>query len=165
MNCFNRLAARHTEGRFVVTSHAFISSFVGGSGKLSAPLTSEVFMANRQTNEQLDRAGRLVLLGAIGSEAEIEAAASSPFVFTRTRAAIGEEHRRLDETGGWLSLFLVARRAVPVMALVAVLAAILTVWSAQLSAGIFVLLRGARPAEPPSRQISAAVRLKAAREF
>jgi len=91
-------------------------------------------MANRQTNEQLDRAGRLVLLGAIGSEAEIEAAASSPFVFTRTRAAIGEQHRRLDETGGWLSLFLVARRAVPVMALVAVLAAILTVWSAQLSA-------------------------------
>ena len=91
-------------------------------------------MANRQTNEQLDRAGRLVLRSATGSVAETEAAASSPFVFTRTRAAIGEEHRRLDETGGWLSLFLVARRAVPAMALVAVLAAILTVWSAQLSA-------------------------------
>lgn len=91
-------------------------------------------MANRQTNEQLDRAGRLVLLIATGSEAETEAAASSPFVFTRTRAAIAEEKRRRDETGGWLSIFLVARSAVPAMALIAVLAAILTVWSAQLSA-------------------------------
>ncbi len=91
-------------------------------------------MANRQTNEQLDRAGRLILLAATGSEAETEAAASSPFVFTRTRAAIAEEQRRRDETGGWLSLFLVARRAVPAMALVAVLAGILTVWSAQRNA-------------------------------
>jgi len=90
-------------------------------------------MANRQTNEQLDRAGRLVLLSATASEAETEAAASSPFVLTRTRAAIAEEKRR-DESGGWLPIFLVARRAVPAMALVAVLAAILTVWSAQLSA-------------------------------
>ena len=91
-------------------------------------------MANRQTDEQLDRAGRLVLLAATGSEAETEAAATSPFVFTRMRAAIAEEERRRNETGGWLSMFLVARRAVPAMALVAVLAAILTVWSAQLSA-------------------------------
>ncbi|PYS27904.1 MAG: hypothetical protein DMF75_19625 [Acidobacteria bacterium] len=91
-------------------------------------------MANRQTNEQLDRAGRLVLLSATGSEAETEAAASSPFVLARTRAAVAEEKRRRDESGGWLPIFLVARRAVPAMALVAVLAAILTVWSAQLSA-------------------------------
>ena len=63
-------------------------------------------MANRQTNEQLDRAGRLVLLSATGSEAETEAAASSPFVFTRTRAAIAEEKRRRDESGGWLPIFL-----------------------------------------------------------
>jgi len=91
-------------------------------------------MENRQTNEQLDRAGRLILLSATGSEAETEAAATSPFVFTRTRAAIAEEERRRDEAVGWLSMFLVARRAVPAMALVAVLAAILTVWSAQLSA-------------------------------
>src|SRR5437016_12457094 len=88
-------------------------------------------MANRQTNEQLDRAGRLVLLSATGSEAETEAAASSPFVFTRTRAAIAEEKRRRDETGGWLSIFLIARRAVPAMALVAVLASVLTGWLAQ----------------------------------
>ena len=93
-------------------------------------------MANRQTNEQLDRAGRLVLRSATGSVAETEAAATSPFVFARMRAAIAEaeEERRRNETGGWLSMFLVARRAVPAMALVAVLAAILTVWSAQLSA-------------------------------
>ncbi len=89
-------------------------------------------MTNRLTNEQLDRAGRAVLLSATASESETEAAGSSSFIFTRIRAAIAEEQRRSDETGGWLSLFLVARRAVPAMALVALLAAVLTVWSTQL---------------------------------
>src|SRR5207244_12942769 len=86
-------------------------------------------MANRQTDEQLDRAGRLVLRSATGSEAETEAAATSPFVFTRMRAAIAEEERRRNETGWWASMFLVVRRAVPAMALVAALAGVLSVVS------------------------------------
>lgn len=90
-------------------------------------------MANRQMNEQLDRAGKLVLLAAAADESETEAAASSPFLYTRLRAAIAEEHRR-EEAGGWLSLLFVARRAVPAMALIAALAAVLTLWSAQLGA-------------------------------
>jgi len=90
-------------------------------------------MANRQINEQLDRAGKLVLLAAAADDTETEAAASSPFLYTRLRAAIAEERRR-EEAGGWLSLLFVARRAVPAMALIAALAAVLTLWSAQLGA-------------------------------
>lgn len=92
-----------------------------------------MFKTNSQNNEELDRAGRLVLRAASGSEEVIEAAASSPFMSTRVRAAIAEERRRREDSGNWLSLILVARRAVPVMALVAILAAVLTVWSAGFS--------------------------------
>lgn len=90
--------------------------------------------ATRQNKEQSDRAGRLVLLAAARNEAEVEAAATSPFLYQRVRARINEEGRRGEEWGGWLSVFLVARRAIPAMALVAMLAAVLTVWSMRPSA-------------------------------
>lgn len=89
---------------------------------------------NRQHKEELDGAGRLVLRAAAASETEVEAAASAPFLFARLRNAIAEERRRRDDSGGWLTLLFVARRAVPTLALVALLAAILTLWSAQLIA-------------------------------
>jgi hypothetical protein len=89
----------------------------------------KMFRANQQKSQQSDRAGRLVLLAAARNEDEAEAAANSPFLYQRLRARIKDEERRREESGGWVSLFLVARRAIPAMALVAVLAAILTVWS------------------------------------
>jgi len=94
----------------------------------------EMFKANRQNEDQIERAGRLVLLAAARNDDQAEAAASSPFLFARVRARIAEEERRRQEAGGWVSLLLVARRAIPVMVLVAVLAAILTVWSMRPSA-------------------------------
>jgi hypothetical protein len=90
-----------------------------------------MFKANRQNKEQSDRAGRLVLLAAARNDDEVEAAASSPFLYPRLRARIAEEERRRAEAGGWLSLLFVARQAIPAMALVAIMAAILTVWSMQ----------------------------------
>jgi len=93
-----------------------------------------MFKANRQTEEQLDRAGRLVLLAAARNDDEVEAAACSPFLYTRLRAAIAEEKHRQEETGGWLSLLFVARRAIPAMALIAVFSATMMVWSIQPSA-------------------------------
>ena len=90
-----------------------------------------MFESNSPKTEELDRAGKLVLMAATASESEIEAAASSPFLFTRVRAGITEERRRREESSGWLSLIQVAWRAVPAMALVAILAAVLTVWSSQ----------------------------------
>ena len=100
-----------------------------------------MFKANRQIEEQLDRAGRLVLLAAAGNDDEVEAAASSPFLYTRLRAAIADEKRRQEETGGWLSLLFVARRAIPAMAMVAVFSAVLMMWSIQPTApaGLFGL--------------------------
>jgi hypothetical protein len=89
-----------------------------------------MFRANDQRNQELDRAGKVILRSAVAREEDIEAAATSPFLFTRVRAAIGSDPQLQEEAGRWLSMILVARRAVPAMALVATLAAILTVWSA-----------------------------------
>ena len=88
-----------------------------------------MFRTNSQKTDQLDEAGRRVLRAAAASLAETEAAASSPFLLTRIRAAIREEAQR-EEAGSWLSLIFVARRAVPAMALVTLLAGALTAWSA-----------------------------------
>src|SRR5436305_9821734 len=88
-----------------------------------------MFESKPPQTEELDRAGKLILISAAASESEIEAAAASPFLFTRVRAGIDEERRRREESSGWLSLIQVAWRAVPAMALVAILAAVLTVWS------------------------------------
>jgi len=92
-----------------------------------------MFKANSQRNVELDRVGRVVLKSASANADTVEAAATSPFLFTRVRAAINEDGSRGEESGSWISLILVARRAVPVMALVAILAAVITIWSAGMS--------------------------------
>jgi hypothetical protein len=94
-------------------------------------LDLKMFRTNRQNDDQLDDAGRLVLLAAARNDAEVEAAASSPFLYTRLRARISEEERRRQDAGSWGSVLSVARRAIPAMALVAILAAILTIWPMQ----------------------------------
>ena len=88
-----------------------------------------MFRKNRQIEEQLNGAGRLVLLAAARNDEEAEAAASSPFLYTRLRSSIAEEQRRRDEAGNWLPLLFVSRRAIPAMALIAVFSAILMLWS------------------------------------
>jgi len=85
-----------------------------------------------QKNEELDQIGRLLLKAAVADEKETEAAASSPFLFARVRAAIALEPGREQESRSWVQLILVARRAVPAMALVAILAAVLTILSMQI---------------------------------
>ena len=87
-----------------------------------------MFKTNKQNKNELDRAGRIVLFAASRNDEEAEAAAASPFLFARVRAAISEAEQQ-GEAGGWLPLLFVARRAVPAMALIAILTAILTVWS------------------------------------
>jgi len=79
----------------------------------------------RQLDELLDRMGREVLRAASShsGEAEAENIASSPFLYARVRASINAERERRAAAGdSWLSLLLVARRAVPAMALSAALA-------------------------------------------
>ena len=82
---------------------------------------------NSQKKEELDRAGRLILAAAVADERDIEAAASAPFLFARVKAAIAAEQRQQEESA-WMPLILVARRVIPAMALMALLAAVLTFW-------------------------------------
>jgi hypothetical protein len=88
-----------------------------------------MFKSDSPQNQELDRIAKLVLKAASASESDIEAASSSPFLFTRIRASINEGPE--PDSRGWLSLIQVAWRAVPAMALVAIMAAGLTVWSTQ----------------------------------
>ena len=88
-----------------------------------------MFKAKRQSEAEVDLAGRSVLLAAAGNDDAADAAAAAPFLYQRVRARIAAEKRRRDAEGNWVSLIFVARRAIPAMALIAILAAIFTVWS------------------------------------
>ena len=72
--------------------------------------------------ERLESVAREVVRASAAGETEADAVAGSPFLYARIRARIEEERRRREEGDGWLALFGVAWRAVPAMALVAVLA-------------------------------------------
>ena len=56
--------------------------------------------SNSPKNEELERVGKLILKASSASESEIEAAASSPFLFTRVRAAINEAGAEPEEARG-----------------------------------------------------------------
>jgi hypothetical protein len=89
-----------------------------------------MFKRNSTNDEYLDRAGSVVLRAAAADEQEIEKAAESPFLFTRVRARIAAQLRE-NESGGWQSLPLIAWRAIPAMAVIALLAGGLTIWTGQ----------------------------------
>ena len=78
--------------------------------------------------EELERLGRaIVRASAAANEAEAEAVASSPFLYTRLRARIDgeQEARRAGGAETWRTLLGVVWRSVPAMALVALFAFIL----------------------------------------
>jgi hypothetical protein len=78
---------------------------------------------NRIDDEKLDRFGDELLRAFEASETEINNAAASPFLFRRIRARIEAEQRRQTEEGNpWLTLFAQVRQAIPVFALLAVVA-------------------------------------------
>ena len=88
---------------------------------------------NTSDNESIDGLGRLVLRSAALDEAVSESIADAPFLYTRIRARIAEEEGRRSESGNWFSVLLIARRAVPAMALIALIAAALMFWSSRTS--------------------------------
>lgn len=75
--------------------------------------------------ERLDRVGREIIRASTSNDTEAEAAASSPFLYSRLRARIAAERERREEGEGWLALLGVVWRAVPAMSLAAVFAVIL----------------------------------------
>ncbi len=86
---------------------------------------------NSKENESLDRLGRVILHSAALSEVESAQASEAPFLFARVRARIAEE--RGNQNGSGFSVLMIARRAVPAMALIALLAAMVMFWSWQAS--------------------------------
>lgn len=90
-------------------------------------MAGEKFTGGR--GERLERVAREVVRAAAAEEGEAQAAADSPFLYARVRARIEEERRRREEGEGWLALLGVAWRAVPAMALVAVMALALFITS------------------------------------
>lgn len=86
------------------------------------------------SDEQLDRVGRLIVRAAASCDADADATAASPFLYTRISARI-EERRREQRDEGWRALLAVAWRAVPAMATVAALALALMLWFGLSGAG------------------------------
>ena len=75
-------------------------------------------------DEKLDRLGDELLRAFEASEAEINTAATSPFLYRRIRVRIeAEERRRAEERNPWFALLVTARRVIPAFALLALLAA------------------------------------------
>jgi hypothetical protein len=73
--------------------------------------------------EYLDRTGQALLRAACGSEEEVNGAAAAPFLYARIRARMAAA--KAPAAGPFyqsLMMFSVARRAIPVLALMAILA-------------------------------------------
>ncbi|HYY57614.1 MAG TPA: hypothetical protein VE842_09805 [Pyrinomonadaceae bacterium] len=85
--------------------------------------------SQREPNERLDGLASSLLRASASNEAEAEAVASSPFLYTRLRMRIAAERARREEGENWLAMLGVIWRAVPGMALAAVFAFVLF-WSA-----------------------------------
>jgi hypothetical protein len=85
--------------------------------------------------EAMESLGRAIVRASAANEAEAEAVASSPFLYTRLGARINAERERRAGGGEtWLALLGVVWRSVPAMALVA-LFAFLLFWTSNFSNG------------------------------
>lgn len=83
----------------------------------------------RIDDEKLDRFGDELMRAFEASEAEINTAAASPFLFRRIRARIeAEQQRQAEESNPWMTLFAQARQAIPVFALLTVVALVSTLY-------------------------------------
>jgi len=72
-------------------------------------------------DEMLNRFGDELLRAFEASDAEINTAATSPFLYRRIRVRIEAEERRLaEQRGAWLALLRGVKHAIPVMAMLAV---------------------------------------------
>jgi anti-sigma-K factor RskA len=74
-------------------------------------------------DEKLIRFSDELLRAFEAGEAEINTAATSPFLYRRIRVRIEAEERRLaEQRGAWQALLTGVKRAIPVMAILAVVA-------------------------------------------
>jgi anti-sigma-K factor RskA len=84
---------------------------------------------NRALDERLDLIGRDVVRASAANETEAEAAATSPFLYARLRSRINAEREQREDGERWYTMLGIAWRAVPAMAMVAILAVTLFLFS------------------------------------
>ncbi len=89
-------------------------------------------------DEHLDKIGRELLQASSINEAEVHAAASSPWLFSRVRARITAESVRRETSDRWSIFVTVMRHAIPATAGAAVLAL-----------GLFVFTNSTSPQTSP----------------
>ena len=77
---------------------------------------------SKESVERLDAFGRELVRAAAANEDEAERVAASPFLYARVRARVAAERARLEESDDWRAALRVFRRAVPTVAVVALLA-------------------------------------------
>ncbi len=77
---------------------------------------------DRRSDEQLDQAGREIIRASAMNEAEGEGVAAAPFLYARLRSRINAEREQREERERWGAMLRVIWRAIPAMAMVAILA-------------------------------------------
>lgn len=82
---------------------------------------------SKERVERLEALGREIVRAAAANEDEAETVAASSFLYARVRARVAQERARLEEADDWRSALRVFRRAVPTVAVVAMLALVLFV--------------------------------------
>jgi hypothetical protein len=78
--------------------------------------------SSHKSDERLDLLGREIVRVSASNEEEAERAATSPFSYARLRSRLSKEIERREEGERWFTMLRVVWRAVPAMALVAILA-------------------------------------------
>jgi hypothetical protein len=73
-------------------------------------------------DEQLDQVGREIVRASAMNEAEGERVAAAPFLYARLRSRINAEREQREAVESWSTMLKVVWRAIPAMALVAILA-------------------------------------------
>lgn len=80
-------------------------------------------MKKQIDDDKLDRLSDELFRALEASDNEINTAAESPFLFRRIRARIEAEQRRMnEENNSWFALMAQVRQAIPVFALLAIVA-------------------------------------------
>lgn len=77
---------------------------------------------DRRSKEQLDQTGREIVRASASNEAEGEQVAAAPFLYARLRSRINAEREQREEGERWGAMLRVIWRAIPAMAMVAILA-------------------------------------------
>jgi hypothetical protein len=99
------------------------------------------------SDELLDRMGRELIRASAANSDEAEAVAASPFLYTRLRSRINNQREQREAGESWVTMLGVIWRAIPAMAMVALLAVALFLSAGSGTQRPVVMLPDTRDAE------------------